>query len=325
MTETLLIPKISMSVGKPIIDFPIFISLQSRCSRHNPNKILKKSLTKYFRYLALAVLLLLAFSCNNNLKKDPEKKLPDSSDSSTSNNEIYISLEKMLGRLNRRNAQTVNVKFDHYFKSSKKYLGYPINLVIDSMMKVKKLDTSKATLIFECVDGYQPMMDLAKIFGNVKGYIVFKDLDEQNNKDWDDSINAKFKPYYLVWDNVAKNDDSFVWPYGLTAIRLVSTQKGYKSVYPSEGPSLIGGFNLFRDNCMKCHSLNNVGGSAGPEFNMPKNITEYWQEKDIILFARSPQTYRYNSRMPPITNLKDADFKEIILYLEYMKNKKLQK
>jgi cytochrome c2 len=60
-----------------------------------------------------------------------------------------------------------------------------------------------------------------------------------------------------------------------------------------------------------------------PEFNVPKNITEYWKGDDIIAFAKNPKSFRRSSIMPPVTSLQDSDFKEIILYLKYMKDHKV--
>jgi cytochrome c2 len=74
---------------------------------------------------------------------------------------------------------------------------------------------------------------------------------------------------------------------------------------------------------MKCHSLNGIGGSMAPEFNFPKNITEYWREDDIIAFAKNSKTYRSNSKMSPINNLSDSDFVQIISYLKYIKEYKV--
>jgi len=61
----------------------------------------------------------------------------------------------------------------------------------------------------------------------------------------------------------------------------------------------------------------------GPEFNFPENITEYWKEEDIISFAKNPKAYRYNSPMPPVTNVQDSEFRQLIRYIKYMKNNKL--
>jgi hypothetical protein len=54
---------------------------------------------------------------------------------------------------------------------------------------------------------------------------------------------------------------------------------------------------------MKCDSLNVVGGSMAPEFNVPKNITEYWKGDNIIAFAKNPKSFRRSSIMPPVTSL----------------------
>jgi hypothetical protein len=71
--------------------------------------------------------------------------------------------------------------------------------------------------------------------------------------------------------------------------------------------------------------MNGIGGMMGPEFNVPKNLTEYWAEKDIIAFARNPSGYRYNSRTPPLSaELNDIAMKRIIDYIAYMKDYKVK-
>ena len=93
----------------------------------------------------------------------------------------------------------------------------------------------------------------------------------------------------------------------------------YQGIYPSDDLSLVNGFNLFRTHCMKCHSMNTVGGTMGPDFNVPRNITEYWKEEDIIAFAKNPKSIRANSNMPAMPSIPDPDYTEIIRYLKYMK------
>ena len=85
----------------------------------------------------------------------------------------------------------------------------------------------------------------------------------------------------------------------------------------------LAGFELYKKNCMKCHSVNKVGGVMGPEMNVPKNITEYWQTKDIKAFVKNPYSYRYNSKMPPVVNLQDDELDLIVDYLTYMKAYKI--
>ncbi len=198
-----------------------------------------------------------------------------------------------------------------------------VSPIIDSIVRSKNFDTTNAMLVFECTDGYQPAMDYSKLFGPAEGFLVYKDLNEDISAN-PSSIGPKFQPYYLVWDNVKKDDDSFIWPFGVTGMKLISKSYHYRFMYPLKDQSLMKGFNFFINHCIKCHSINKTGGTKGPELNVPKNITEYWKEEDIISFAKNSKAYRYNSKMPAIANLKHADFAEIIAYLKYMKNHKLQ-
>jgi cytochrome c2 len=238
----------------------------------------------------------------------------------SNNTEIRVALQPLL---KQRTVKTVHVLYDDYFKGPKEYLGYEMAPIIDSIIKSESFDTTRSIIIFECHDGYKPSLPIGKLYDKVKPYIVYKDLNEKGDKNWNDSIRAKFRPYYLVWDSAKKEDNSFVWPYGLISITLTSTEAQNRLIYPFNNSSLVAGFNLFRNNCIKCHSLNGVGGSMAPEFNFPKNITEYWKGDDIISFARNPKSYRRNSTMPAVTGISDSDYKEIILYLKYMKEHKV--
>ncbi|MCW3089845.1 MAG: cytochrome c, class [Ferruginibacter sp.] len=273
-------------------------------------------------FVCFLIIISPIWSCNQR----PESRVAtDSSRHGTSLNrhEVYIDLKKVLTKDANRKTTDVNVRYDPFFKTSKKFRGYYINPLIDSVIKTVDFDTGRAIIIFECNDGYRPVMDLSKIYGNTKGYIAFKDLENGLPGNWPDSVDQKFAPYYLVWDDVKKQDKSFTWPYGLTGLKLMSGNLEYKRIYPYKDTTLTKGFNLFRENCFKCHSINKVGGTVGPEFNFPRNITEYWKEEDMLAFVKNPASYRYNSRMPPVTNVSDMDLNEIIKYIRSMKNNKL--
>ncbi|MBO9202030.1 MULTISPECIES: c-type cytochrome [Niastella] len=257
-------------------------------------------------------------ACNNPTTNN---KSTLSTESAGENEEVTIVLEKVLDSP-ARNSIKVNVDYDQYFKSPKKYLGFSLRPLLDAAWKTAAFDTTHAMVLFECKDGYNPIMDLSKIYGPAQGYIVFKDLDQPDTKNWPDSLSQHFSPYYLVWDKVKKEDKSFFWPYGLTTIRLIPEKEKYRLIQPDSSDAAYPGYITFRDNCMKCHSINKIGGSFGPEFNLPKNITEYRDEKQLIAFAKAPASFRYNSRMPAMTSLSDKEFENIILYLKYMKEHK---
>ena len=268
-------------------------------------------------------ILIFITSCKEKPSKTNVGPPSNSSEMLQKEDGIYINLEKLIATTKLESPSTINVNFDPFFNSSKKYKGYYINTLIDSIVKANHFDTTNAVIEFVCTDGYKPIIDFSKISAGAKGYFAFKDLEVPGNKSWANSINSKFKPFYLVWDNVKKQDNSDQWPYALVGFRLTSQNEKYKLIYPKD-ESFKEGFMLFRDNCIKCHSINKIGGTMGVEFNIPKNITEYWKESDIGSFVKNPASFRFNSRMPPITHLKDSEINKVIGYIKYMKNYKAE-
>lgn len=274
----------------------------------------------------MALLLMLTFSavsCKDQTNNKVDSSTAANTKEKIDGNEKEIDLYTLLNGKDSLRPVLVDIDYDPYFQTSKQYKGYLINDVIDLAIKKYGIDTTNKLLFFECKDGYAPFMDISKVLSTRNGYIVFKDMGEKNAKNWNDSLIGKFSPYYLVWKNTSKDDVNYVWPFGLSKLTLSEINEVYNAILPSGNPSIMKGFNLFTNTCIRCHSINQIGGTMGPELNGPKNITEYWKEEDIINFAKDPKSYRYNSRMPPITKLSDADFKDIISYLKHMKMYKL--
>lgn len=284
---------------------------------------------RFIRQTILAnIILLMALTlsiarCKENTNNSVEKSTPIDTKEKIDGNEAEIDLYKLLHGKDSLSSIIVDIDYDPYFNTKKQYKGFLINDVIALAIKKYGLDTTNKLVFFECKDGYAPFMDISKVVSTRNGYIVFKDMDEKNAKNWNDSLIGKFSPYYLVWKNLPKDDASYVWPFGLTKLTLTEINEVYNAILPTGNQSVMKGFDLFTNTCIRCHSINQIGGTMGPEFNGPKNITEYWKEDDIINFAKDPKSYRYNSRMPPITKLSDADFRDIISYLKHMKMYKL--
>lgn len=218
-------------------------------------------------------------------------------------------------------ARPVAIGYDHFFRMAKQYRGFSFQELLWQQIQQHGVDTSGAVVIFECVDGYRPTMDLCKILGHKKAWIACRDESAPAGKPWADSIAHKFTPYYLVWEDVPASDHSYMWPYGLQSLTIQSAATEFKGIMPLDNPAMMPGFELFRENCMKCHSVNRIGGTMGPEFNHPKNITQYWNTADIIAFAKQPASFRDNSRMPPMEHLSDDQLRSIVQYLAYLAEK----
>lgn len=287
------------------------------------NKFTNRSFTSFSMYFfSILGLCINICACEQNKNAQKGQRFSPSAviDSTNQSPEIYIDLEKEFKK-HPKKSETVIVAYDAFFKTAKTFVGYDLTTFIDSIVVANAFDTTGALVIFECKDGYKPMMDMSKIMANKMGYIVYKDAAQKNA--WADSIAARFTPFYVSWANVKKEDHSYMWPYGLIGIRLKASRTEYKAIYPYHNANLVMGFHLFRNNCMKCHAINKVGGAMGPELNAPKNITEYWTEENIIAFVKSPTSFRFNSHMPAVTGLTDAELQEIVAYLKGMKEHKV--
>lgn len=237
----------------------------------------------------------------------------------TSSGGVIVELETMLREHSLPPSDTFWVSYDeHFARKNKGYTGFPIAPFLQSILRRYPIDTANLIVHFECTDGYTPTMPIHLVLGLNKGYIADRALDAQPGKNWAPADEAKFSPFYLVWDGLQPHDHRYMWPYGLIRIKVLPLQKEFKNVYPYDNPEMVEAFHLFNQNCMKCHSINQVGGGMGPELNFPKNITEYWTEANIVAFAKNPQSFRISSKMPPVPNVSDAELAEIVRYLRFM-------
>jgi mono/diheme cytochrome c family protein len=119
--------------------------------------------------------------------------------------------------------------------------------------------------------------------------------------------------------------ESLPWPYQLVRIEAVSFARKYDRLYPqgvADGTPVKRGFVRFKDECLRCHSINLQGGDVGPELNTPKNILEYWDPKTARQFIRDPGSFRAKSKMPAFPHLTDPDLDDLFAYLSYMRERK---
>lgn len=269
-------------------------------------------------FLISTILALLGFwGC----EPTPSQTSPAAVPSSTSIEEEKFSLPYTLA-LNSETLQgdtTVHLQKDVFFGLTKSYLAYSLQQTIGQTV-AQLSDTVGVEVIFTCSDGYAPSMPLQTVLEHA-GFVAYQDLD-QTGQAWPDSLAAKFEPYYLVWANEQGPKAGFHWPYGLVSITFAKGEAAFADAIPMN-EAVLPGYELFKNNCMKCHAINKVGGVLGPEFNHPRSITEYWSKEDIWAFAKSPQSFRYNSQMPPQAHLKREEFEAMYDYMVQMQQQKL--
>lgn len=125
-------------------------------------------------------------------------------------------------------AEEVKIPYDQMFKDAKRYLGIPLKKVLSTSMNIRRVDQSNIRLIFFCEDNYIVSMPLDKALSR-SAYIVIKDLDAPQGKDWIDILSRnKYvspDPAYLVWEDAPREDHSYVWPYQLKTIQIEEITK----------------------------------------------------------------------------------------------------
>jgi cytochrome c2 len=258
------------------------------------------------------VFLLIGMLC---LACQEEQKTPESTPEPVSLATPSLPIMIPLGLQHVKGDTVVHIEHDLFFKKPKSYQAYSLQSTLQDWVS-QLADTSGVDVIFTCTDGYAPSMPLNRVLAG-DGFLAYRDMSLKGGN-WPDSIHDKFTPYYLVWTHLKGPKEGFHWPYGLASLRLNLRAGEFAAALPPSEATMAG-YGLFKDNCMKCHAINKVGGQLGPEFNYPRNITEYWEKETIWEFVKAPQSFRYNSKMPPQPSLQREDFEHIYAYLQSMK------
>ncbi len=225
-----------------------------------------------------------------------------------------------------REAKPVTIAEDPVYHRQKTYATVPLEVVLRKIPGYDRANPASTQVIFECEDGYNPSMPLAKVLSR-KAYLAIRDLDAPAGQDWITVEKAgqikTVAPFYVVYTDVPPDDATFKWPYNLARIRLQPAADELARLHPTGTPER--GYALFCTHCLTCHALNGAGGVMGPELNVPKNITEYWRGADLRAFVRNPASYRQGAKMPPVApaQVSDAELEEILGYLTFMAGHKL--
>ena len=234
-----------------------------------------------------------------------------------------VSLQ-VVGKL--ENTRIITVNDDPVYHKRKQYEALSLEELLKTHTSFKKLEVEKYQLVFECEDGYKPIMSLPLLL-STKSFIAIRDVEAPKGKSWLPIMKAghemKAAPFYLIYEGVSANNTAYKWPYNLIKIHLVPIDEAKKLQIPMDDSKAQAGFRLFQENCLVCHAVNKIGGSMGPELNYPKSVTEYWKIESLKAFIQNPVDYRNGVKMPKIKDLTAKDIDTIVYYLTYMADHKL--
>lgn len=205
---------------------------------------------------------------------------------------------------------------DPVYKKKVTFLAFSLTEILEFMGPI---DPSFNEISFTAIDGYSPSMPTKDALKH-KAFIAFREKSRTNGFSLD-----KIAPYYIIWENDSSVPEHYPRPYQLTKITVTSFQEKFKEIYPkalAENENAADGFLLFRKHCIRCHSINGIGGKVGPELNSPNNVLEYWDNAKIKVFIQDPNAFRGNSIMPKIPELTSQDVEKIVSYFSFMKSYK---
>jgi mono/diheme cytochrome c family protein len=206
---------------------------------------------------------------------------------------------------------------DPVYKRKQRYQGLWLRDVLNDLGRGGHPE-SDVYVRFRCKDGYLPIMPLARAMGG-KGLIAIRDANAPQGEDWQplpgSGTSSTLAPSYLVWLSPPGDPEEYPWPYQMVAIELVSSSDALAGLDPDGSKP---GHELFVMHCLKCHAINGVGGTFGPELNSPCSVTEYWNPRLLSRFIANAGSIRAGTKMPNFDSLPDKDVQVIVEYLQSM-------
>lgn len=224
-------------------------------------------------------------------------------------------------------SKTATISKDPVYQTQKQYEGILLDQILEKLKDPGPYQEDDLLLVFTAQDGYKVTMSLSDA-RQKQGVIAYRDTAAKPQKKWQSFKFGKQTmtpaPFYLVWEGENIDKWRYPWPFQLVSITLQPASTYYSVAAPNHpNPEVQTGFHLFSTYCIRCHSINSVGGNVGPELNIPKNITEYFIAGELINFIRNAPAYRAGTKMPVFADIIDIDQTQSII--RYLEHKKLEK
>jgi mono/diheme cytochrome c family protein len=230
---------------------------------------------------------------------------------------VFPINEESIAQLRKQHPPASVEVNDPVYKRSQRYQGFWLRDVLKDLSLAGHPE-SDVYVRFRCKDGYLPIMPLVRAMGG-KGLIAIRDANAPQGEDWqpvpEHGTSSTPAPSYLVWLSPPGDPEEYPWPYQMVAIELVSSSGALAGLDPGGSKP---GQELFVTHCLKCHAINGVGGTFGPELNSPCSVTEYWNPRLLSRFITNAGSIRAGTRMPGFDSLPEKEIQAIVEYLHSM-------
>ena len=219
--------------------------------------------------------------------------------------------------------ETFSIADHEYDDKPKTWRAVPIRRALEAGFEGAGLDLEAQSYVLRCIDGYTVPLDGKRLLED-GGYLAVADAEVPG---WENvgprQVNPS--PYFMVWKKPEQqNGDAYPRPYQLVAIEIASFEGAFPHLMPEgekPGSPAEHGFQLFREQCIRCHAMNQEGGKVGPDLNVPQSVVEYRPEAQIKAYIRDPRTFRYGD-MPAHPHFKEPDLDALVAYFKAMSRHK---
>ena len=214
---------------------------------------------------------------------------------------------------------------DPYYETAKRYRACPLAKVVEAGFGAPAARLDGEDVVFHALDGYTKPSTVARL-DEAGGFVAFGEADRAGGgfapigrRRLDPG------PFYVVWTGAEQRDTHrYPWPYQLASIELTSLAKTLPHTVPAGVPAgdpAWRGWDIFKSDCVACHTVNGEGGTVGPDLNVPQSIVEYRPVEQIKAYVRNPATFRYGN-MPAHEYLDAGDLDALVAYFRAMKDRK---